>query len=148
MTSSIWVSMTTTDLDRAKAFYTGLGYAINPDFSDANGACIELGNDQYFMIVTREFFSTMTDKPVADPRTHALVGINLTQDSRAEVDAVVERGLASGGIEPRPAQDYGFMYSRDLEDPDGNNLGFLFMEPQAAAGPEALLPEQASASTA
>ncbi len=97
MTSSIWVSMTTTDLDRAKAFYTGLGYTINPDFSDTNGACIELGDDQYFMIVTRDFFATMTDKPVADPRTHALVGINLTRDSRAEVDAVIERGLAAGG---------------------------------------------------
>ena len=146
MASSIWVSMTTTDLDRSKAFYTGLGYAINPLFTDDKAACIELGNDQYFMIVTRDFFGTMTDKTVADPRTHAQVGINLTRDSRDEVDAVVERGLASGGTEPRPAQDLGFMYSRDLEDPDGNNLGFLFMEPQAAAqGPESFVVEQSSA---
>ncbi len=35
------------------------------------------------------------------------------------------------------------MYSRDLEDPDGNNLGFLYMDPQAAQGAE-----QASGSTA
>ena len=36
------------------------------------------------------------------------------------------------------------MYSRDLEDPDGNNLSFLYMVPQAAEqGPEAYLAEQA-----
>jgi predicted lactoylglutathione lyase len=55
-------------------------------------------------------------------------------------------GLAHGGTEPKPAQDYGFMYSRDLEDPDGNILGFLYMDPQAAEqGPEAYLAEHAQA---
>ncbi len=41
------------------------------------------------------------------------------------------KGLAAGGTEPQPAQDYGFMYSRDLDDPDGNSLGFLYMVPAA-----------------
>jgi hypothetical protein len=54
------------------------------------------------------------------------------------VDEILEKGLAAGGSEPRrPVQDLGFMYSRDLDDPDGNNLSFLFMEPAAAdMGPE------------
>jgi uncharacterized protein len=57
---------------------------------------------------------------------------------------VLSAGLAAGGAEPRPVQDYGFMYSRDLDDPDGNSLGFLFMEPAAVEkGPEAYLAEQA-----
>ena len=69
--------------------------------------------------------------------------IALSRDSREDVDEVVAKGLAAGGSEPRPAQDYGFMYSRDLEDPDGNNLAFLFMEPAAAEkGPEAYMAEQ------
>ena len=56
----------------------------------------------------------------------------------------LEAGLANGGSEPRPAQDYGFMYSRDLEDPDGNSLEFLYMDPAAAEqGPEAYMAEQA-----
>lgn len=149
MASSIWVSMTTTDLDRAKAFYTGLGYRINPNFTDANAACVELGENRYFMIVTREFFATMTDKTIADPRTSAQVGINITQDSRDAVDAIIARGLATGGTEPRPAQDYGFMYSRDLEDPDGNNLGFLYMAAEVVEnGPQAAAAAQPSAATA
>ena len=35
------------------------------------------------------------------------------------------------------------MYSRDLDDPDGNSLGFLYMDPEAAEkGPEAYMAEQ------
>jgi predicted lactoylglutathione lyase len=61
-----------------------------------------------------------------------------------EVDAVTEAGLNAGGTEPRPAQDYGFMYSRDLEDPDGNIVAFLWMEPQAVEeGPAAYMAAQA-----
>ncbi|HEU0180722.1 MAG TPA: glyoxalase, partial [Agromyces mariniharenae] len=48
-----------------------------------------------------------------------------------------------------PVQDYGFMYSRDLDDPDGNNLSFLFMEPAAAEmGPEAYMAQQGAGAEA
>ena len=36
------------------------------------------------------------------------------------------------------------MYTRDLEDPDGNGIEFLYMEPAAVEkGPEVYLAEQA-----
>ena len=98
------------------------------------------------MVLTKEFFSTFTEKQVVDPKTHAQVLIALSRDSREDVDKVLEAGLAAGGSEPTEPQDYGFMYSRDLDDPDGNGIEFLFMEPQAAEqGPEAYLAEQAKA---
>lgn len=143
MTTSIFVNITTTDLERSKAFYSALGYTINPQFTDENAACVVLDENVYFMVLTREYFSTFSDKQVIDPKTQAQVSIALTRDSREAVDAIVEKGLAAGGSEPRPVQDLGFMYSRDLDDPDGNNLSFLFMEPAAAEmGPEAYLAEQ------
>jgi uncharacterized protein len=81
---------------------------------------------------------------LADPATTAQVQIAFSRDSREEVDTVTEAGLAAGGSEPRPAQDLGFMYSRDLEDPDGNIVAFLYMVPEAAEqGPEAYLARQA-----
>lgn len=46
--------------------------------------------------------------------------------------------LATGGTEPRPAADYGFMYQRQVADPDGNLLEFGWMDANAAQnGPEA-----------
>jgi predicted lactoylglutathione lyase len=149
MSTSIFVNLPTTDLERAKAFYTSLGATINPMFTDENAACVVFSDDIYFMVLTREYLGTFTDKQIIDPKTHAQVSIAFTRDSREDVDEVLAKGLAAGGSEPREAQDYGFMYSRDLEDPDGNILGFLFMEPAAVEkGPEAYLAEQgAGAST-
>jgi uncharacterized protein len=143
MSTSIFVSLPTTDLERSKAFYTSLGFTINPMFTDDNAACVVLADNIYFMMVTREYLATFTDKQIIDPKTQAQTSISFSRDSREDVDAVLATGLAAGGSEPREPQDLGFMYSRDLEDPDGNVLGFLFMEEAAAEkGPEAYLAEQ------
>ena len=149
MSLNIFVNFTTTDLDRAKAFYEALGYSINPMFTDDNAACVVLSDTMYFMVQTREFYATFTDKEIIDPRTQAGASIALSQDSREGVDAIIAKGLEAGGAEPRPAQDYGFMYSRDLEDPDGNNLSYLYMAPAAAEkGPEAYMTEQGADASA
>ena len=148
MSTSIFVNLPTTDLERSKAFYTSLGYTINPLFTDENAACVVLSDDIYFMVLTREYLGTFTDKQIIDTKTHAQTSIALTRDSRDEVDEVMAKGLAAGGSEPREVQDLGFMYSRDLEDPDGNLLGFLFMEPAAAEqGPEAYMAQQGAGSS-
>ncbi len=144
--TNIFVNLPTADLERAKAFYTALGATINPAFTDDNAACIVWDDNVYFMVLTREYFATFTDKTIADTKTTAQVSVSMSRDSREEVDAVIQKGVAAGGAEPRPAQDYGFMYSRDLDDPDGNSLGFLWMDPVAAEkGPEVWMSEQAKA---
>jgi predicted lactoylglutathione lyase len=144
MPTNIFVSYPTADLDRSKAFYTALGATINPHFTDENAACFVWDDNIYTMVLKREFFATFTDKQVADPATTAQMQVAFTRDSREDVDSVAEAGLAAGGSEPRPAQDLGFMYSRDLEDPDGNVVAFIWMAPQAAEqGPEAYVAEQA-----
>ena len=146
MATNIFVNLPTNDLERSKAFYTSLGAGINPLFTDENAACIVWDDNVYFMVLTREFFATFTDKQVTDAATSAQVLVALSRDSREDVDRVVEAGLAAGGTEPRPATDLGFMYNRDIEDPDGNVLEFLYMDPAAAEqGPEAFLAENAEA---
>jgi uncharacterized protein len=143
MPTNIFVSYPTADLDRSVAFYTALGATINPLFTDENAACLVWDENIYLMVLKREFMATFTDKQLADPATTAQVQIAFSRDSREDVDTVSEAGLAAGGSEPRPAQDLGFMYSRDLEDPDGNVVAFLYMVPEAAKkGPEAYMAEQ------
>lgn len=139
----IFVNLPTDDLERSKAFYTALGCDINPLFTDENAASVVWSDDIYFMVLTRDYFATFTDKKIADTRLSAQALIAFTRESREDVDDVLEKGIAAGGSEPRPAQDHGFMYSRTLEDPDGNILEFLYMEPQAAEqGPDAYMESQ------
>jgi len=143
--TSMFVNLPVTDLERAKAFYTALGFTINPAFTDHNAACVVVEEDHnYFMILVREFFQTFTDLPIGDPAVNPSVSTALFLNSRDAVDTSVAAGLATGGSEPRPATDYGFMYQRQLTDPDGNLLEFGYMDPVAAQqGPEAFMDQQA-----
>ena len=140
----IFVNVPTADLERSKAFYLALGAELNPLFTDENAACIVWDENVYFMVVTRAFLSTFTDKPIADPQVTAQVLTAFSRDSREHVDQTVEAGLAAGGAETRPISDLGFMYTRHLEDPDGNIVEFFYMVPEAVEqGPAAYLAEQA-----
>jgi len=143
--TAMFVNLPVTDLERAKAFYTAVGFTINPAFTDHNAACVVVEEDHsYFMILTREFFQTFTDLPLGDPAVNPSVATAIFLDSRAEVDATAEKALAGGGAEPRPASDYGFMYQRQINDPDGNILEFGWMDPVAAQqGPAAFADQQA-----
>ena len=137
---TMFVNLPVTDLDRAKSFYAALGFTINPLFTDHNAACVVVEPDHsYFMILTREYFQTFTDLPIGDPTASPTVATAIFLDSRDAVDTAAAAGLAAGGSEARAASDYGFMYQRQLTDPDGNILEFGWMDPVAAAqGPDAV----------
>ena len=143
--TAMFVNLPVTDLDRAKAFYTAIGFTINPLFTDHNAACVVVEEDHSaFMILTREYFQTFSDVPIGDPATAPTVATAVFLDTREGVDTAVTNGLEAGGSESRPATDYGFMYQRQLTDPDGNILEFGWMDPVAAAqGPEAFADQQA-----
>ncbi len=142
---TMFVNLPVTDLERAKAFYTAIGFRINPLFSDHNAACVVVEEDHsYFMILVREYFQTFTDLPIGDPAMNPSVSTAIFLDTREAVDKVLADGLAAGGREPHAATDYGFMYQRQLTDPDGHLLEFGYMDPAAAQqGPEAFANQQA-----
>ncbi|WP_199182655.1 hypothetical protein [Cryobacterium sp. N19] len=79
MVTCIFVNLSTSDLDRSKTFFEALGWHINPVFTDENVACIVIEENLYLMVLTRDFFATFTDKPIADPRTSVM-----TQTARTE----------------------------------------------------------------
>lgn len=141
----MFVNLPVTDLERAKAFYEAVGFRINPLFSDHNAACVVVEEDHnFFMLVTRDYFQTFTDLTIGDPKVNPTVSTAIFLDSRDAVDQTVAAGIAAGGAEARPASDYGFMYQRQVNDPDGNILEFGWMDPNAAtAGPEAYADQKA-----
>ncbi|MCU1509042.1 MAG: Glyoxalase/bleomycin resistance protein/dioxygenase [Glaciihabitans sp.] len=141
---AMFVNLPVTDLERAKAFYTAIGFTINPLFTDHNAACVIVEEDHsYFMIVVREYFQSFTDLPIGDPAVNPSVSTAIFLDSRDAVDKSVAAGIAAGGSETHPASDYGFMYQRQVSDPDGNILEFGYMDPVAAEqGPEAFANQQ------
>ena len=129
MSSNIIVSYPAADIDRSTAFYTGLGMTINPDLTDEQNACFAWDDNLQFMLMQRDIMAGFTEKELGDPATTAQVQISISCESREQVDEVSEAGLAAGGTEAGDPLDLGFMYSRDVEDPDGNNLCFMYGAP-------------------
>ncbi|MDJ0333621.1 glyoxalase [Salinibacterium sp. G-O1] len=137
-TSSIFVNLPVADLEASTAFYTALGYAVNPLFSNENAACIVMSEHIYVMLLTTPFFQTFTDKSLIDAKTNIQVLNAIDVESREAVDEWAEKALAAGGSEAKPARDLGFMYSRDIEDPDGHIWEAFWMDPAASEnGPPA-----------
>lgn len=134
MPQMIFVNIPVADVARARSFYEGLGFTINPQFSDEKSNCVVVSETIYLMTLHRDYFATFTAKPVGDAAHETSFLLALSQDDRAGVDAIVARALAAGGSEPRPAVDHGFMYQRCFADPDGHVFEPFWMDPSAVQG--------------
>jgi len=143
--TAMFVNLPVTDLERATAFYTAIGFTHNPHMSDHNSSCIVVEDGHsFFMLLARDYFQTFTERPIGDPATTLLTATAIFLDTREAVDTAVAAGLAAGGSEAQAAADYGFMYQRQLTDPDGHVLELGYMDPGAAGqGPEPVVSQQA-----
>jgi predicted lactoylglutathione lyase len=56
----------------------------------------------------------------------------VSADSREDVDAFADRALAAGGRPANDPMDFGFMYGRSFQDPDGHLWEVIHMDPTAA----------------
>ena len=132
MPQMIFVNLPVTDLDRSKAFYEAVGAVNNPAFTDDTAACMVFSDVIHTMLLTHEKWATFTAKAIPDAHTHAQVLLCVSADSREAVDGQVDKAVAAGGkADPTPTQDYGFMYGRSFEDPDGHIWEVMWMDPAA-----------------
>ncbi len=131
MPRMIFVNLPSADIPRSRRFYEGLGFTINPQFSNDQALCVVVSETIYLMILSRDFFASFVNRPVGDPAATAQALVSLSCEDRAGVDALTEAALAHGGTEPRAVQDMGFMYGRAFCDPDGNWFEPMWMDPGA-----------------
>ena len=125
----LFVNIPVADLQRSIDFFEALGFTFNTQFTDATATCMLVGEDAYFMLLTPEKFASFSTLPVADPRAASAVGYAFNVGSRAEVDALAELAVRSGGARAGEPEDHGFMYSRGFRDPDGHHWDVFWMDP-------------------
>ena len=92
-----------------------------------------------FHLLTHSFFQTFTALPIADAKAACGALYAISFDDRAAVDATASAGAAAGGtVEGLSVVDMGWMYNRQIQDPDGNVLELVWMDisamPQDEAG--------------
>ena len=131
MPRTIIVSLPVTDLNASKAFYAALGFVNNPKFTGDNSAFMVWSETINVMLLTHEMWRTFTTRPIP-PKTSSEVALNISCDSREEVDAMNKAAVENGGIaDINPVQDHGSMYGRDFADPDGHVWGAMWMDMSA-----------------
>lgn len=131
MRTRIFVNLPVNNLQHSIAFFSGMGYTFNRQFTDASAACMVIGEDIYAMLLTHARFRQFTKKPIADARHSTQVLLALSAETRDGVDALLQKALNGGATEAREPQDYGFMYGRSFEDLDGHIWEVIWMDPAA-----------------
>ena len=129
MATKIFLNLPVRDLDRSVAFFTGLGYGFNPDFTDETATSMIVSDDIYVMLLTEAKFREFTPKEVCDTSRSAEVLIALSVDSREAVDDMVRKAVAGGGTTYNEPQDHGFMYAHGFQDLDGHIWEVIWMDP-------------------
>ncbi|MBO9664799.1 VOC family protein [Dokdonella sp.] len=131
MTKMLFVSLPVADLTASIAFYEALGFERNPQLCDDTGACMVWSEAIQVMLITHAKWRTLTQRPFPPAGTCASM-LSLAMDSRDAVDAMNRAAAAHGRqADVNPPEDLGFMYSRDLADPDRHMWGIVWMDPAA-----------------
>jgi len=133
MTQMVFINLAVDDLERAKIFFTELGFLINDQFTDETAASVVISDAIYVMLLTRPKMGQFTDKHVADTSTTTEVIVALSADSRTKVDELVDRAIELGARAHREPDELDFMYSRSFEDLDGHLWEVVWMNPDAMA---------------
>jgi uncharacterized protein len=132
MIKQIFINLPVADLPKSIAFFKALGFSLNPQMSDDAGACIVVSDTISVMLATHTRFRDFTPKAVCDTSKAVEVLLNLSCESRDEVDSLVTKALAAGGSTYDKPEDLGFMYSHSFVDPDGHGWGLFHISDMSA----------------
>ncbi|UYO02478.1 VOC family protein [Paenibacillus sp. PSB04] len=120
---------------QSKAFFTGLGFDLNPQFPDnENSAAIIIGDNLQVMLINQAFFTTLTEREIVDTSKYAQMTIALAFESREKVDEIVNTALSLGGKLHAEPEDHGIMYHWGFVDLDGHLWAINYMNMGAAQG--------------
>jgi len=129
MISKIFVNLPVKDLGKSMAFFKAVGFSFNPQFTDQTGACMVLSEDIYAMLLTHDKVKEFSKKQIADAHKTTEVLTALAVENKGKVHELADKALKAGAKEAYPPKDYGFMFARSFEDPDGHIWEVFWMNP-------------------
>ena len=127
----IFVNLPVKDLKKSIEFFTKLGFAFDPKFTDDSCACMVVSEQAYVMLMTDARFGDFVTKPVADARQATGAIMAVSAESREGVDELADAALAAGGTAANDPMELDFMYARSFNDPDGHLWEVVWMDPAA-----------------
>ena len=97
MARKIFVNLPVKNLKSSMDFFSSLGFAFNPQFTDDTAACMVISEDIYAMLLTHSKFKEFTPNPICDATKSTEALTCLSCESRAAVDDTVSKAITAGG---------------------------------------------------
>jgi len=132
MATTLWVNLAVENLEKSAAFYKSLGFALNPQFTGDETACLVVDDGAYVMLLRTERLSSWVPGGLCDTSDSNEVVLSLSADGREAVDEMVAKAVAAGGATYSEPHDFGAMYGHGFRDLDGHVWWFYAMD--AGAG--------------
>lgn len=133
MPKQIYINLITKDLDKSTAFYAAIGCTKNEMFSGPTASAMAWSDEIIFMILTEEFALNFNDnKELANQKKSVGALYAFRLDSQEAVDTFCTKAAEAGGrvYANKFNQDNAgeFIYTFEVEDPDGYILEPMFMD--------------------
>jgi len=128
MFNSIFVNLPIDNLKKSVAFFSGLGFTFNQQFTDEESTCMIVSDSIYVMLLEKQKFATFTSRKIADKDTTE-VTLSFACKSAEEVRTISERAFELGAKRVNDPEDIGFMFSWGFEDLDGHMWDLFWMNP-------------------
>lgn len=131
MSRELWLNLPVREPERAKAFYTQLGFRLNERYVSQDGSfSLIVGDNQVVLMLFPEFvFGGFAGNAVADSSQGTEVLFSLGANSRDEVDEFALQAEHAGGtVFSKPGEKDGWMYGCGFADLDGHRWNVLYMD--------------------
>lgn len=132
MPGQVFINLPVEDVEKSTKFYEALGFTKNTDFSDVDASSMMWTDDIVIMLLSKDFYQKfIRNKEVVDGQMASGALIALSLDSREDVQRFADTARANGGdyyrIDTGAPDD--MMFGYEVEDPDGNHLEPVWMNP-------------------
>ena len=128
MTKQIWLNLPVKDVQKAKMFFTKLGFSFNESQENDYSACMQVGEKDFVVMLFEEsVFKKFVQNEISTTSSEILISIDA--ESRAEVDDFAQRVVEAGGVLfSKPAENQGWMYGFGFSDLDAHRWNVLYMD--------------------
>ncbi|WP_433946715.1 VOC family protein [Paenibacillus sp. SN-8-1] len=126
------INLPVKTVEQSKAFFTGLGFQLNPQFpNNENSVAFVIGDNLQVMLISHAVFNTLTEKESVDTSKYAQMTIALAFESREKVDEIVKTAISLGGKLHAEPEDHGLVYHWGFVDLDGHLWAINYMSTDA-----------------
>ncbi len=131
MTRSIWINLPVKDVSQSSAFFTKIGFTLNPSYGiREESASFLIGDDKLvIMLFEKSFYEGFAGVDLPENLTGSEVLFSLDAASPEEVDEIAKNVVEAGGtIYGAPGYKDGWMYGCGFIDLDGQRWSVLYMD--------------------